>query len=235
MSTTLEHMSVWTLVSDASLLVKTVMLILVAASFISWYVIMQRAMTLRAAARQLQIFQARFNAESDFDRLAADASSRQPIGAEALFLSGYREFKQLHLQAGTPPEAMTEGAERAMYGVIQSEEERLEKGLSLLATIGSTSPYIGLFGTVWGIMNSFLGLSQVEQVSLSTVAPGIAEALIATAVGLFAAIPAVIAYNRFASRAETLMGRYYAFANRLQAIFHRRAHGAAAQPLTAAA
>jgi len=109
---------------------------------------------------------------------------------------------------------------------ITEQEIELEKGLQFLATVGSVSPYIGLFGTVWGIMNSFIGLSQVQQATLSTVAPGIAEALIATAIGLFAAIPAVIAYNRFAARGQTLLTRYYAFGNELQVRLHRTLRGA---------
>ena len=118
-----------------------------------------------------------------------------------------------------------EGVARALYVAISEQEVQLEKGLQFLATVGSVSPYIGLFGTVWGIMNSFLGLSQVQQATLSTVAPGIAEALIATAIGLFAAIPAVIAYNRFSSRSQTLLTRYYAFGNELQVRLHRTLHG----------
>lgn len=117
-----------------------------------------------------------------------------------------------------------DGVSRAMRVAISREEEKLETALPFLATVGSTSPYIGLFGTVWGIMNSFLGLSQVQQATLATVAPGIAEALIATAIGLFAAIPAVIAYNRFSARGEMLIGRYYTFADEFQAILHRKVH-----------
>ena len=117
-----------------------------------------------------------------------------------------------------------DGVNRAMRVAISREEEKLEQSLPFLATVGSTSPYIGLFGTVWGIMNSFRGLAQVQQATLATVAPGIAEALIATAIGLFAAIPAVIAYNRFAARGEMLIGRYYTFADEFQAILHRKVH-----------
>ena len=128
---------------------------------------------------------------------------------------------------------VVDGVERALYVAIAEQEERLERGLTFLATVGSVSPYIGLFGTVWGIMNSFIGLSQVQQATLSTVAPGIAEALIATAIGLFAAIPAVIAYNRFSARAQGLVARYYAFGNELQGRLQRRLAGA--NPVAAAA
>ena len=117
-----------------------------------------------------------------------------------------------------------QGVQRAMRVAISREEERLDRHLPFLATVGSVSPYIGLFGTVWGIMNSFIGLSQVQQATLATVAPGIAEALIATAIGLFAAIPAVIAYNRFSTRSENLLGHYYNFADEFSAILHRRLH-----------
>jgi len=121
-----------------------------------------------------------------------------------------------------------QGVERAMRVAIAREEERLEQHLPFLATVGSVSPYVGLFGTVWGIMNSFIGLSQVQQATLATVAPGIAEALIATAIGLFAAIPAVVAYNRFSTRSEHLLGQYYNFAEEFSAILHRRVHNRAA-------
>ncbi len=117
-----------------------------------------------------------------------------------------------------------DGVARSMRVAISHEEEKLEQSLPFLATVGSTSPYIGLFGTVWGIMNSFRGLAQVQQATLATVAPGIAEALIATAIGLFAAIPAVIAYNRFSARGENLIARYYTFADEFQAILHRKVH-----------
>ncbi|KPX92804.1 TolQ protein [Pseudomonas savastanoi] len=120
---------------------------------------------------------------------------------------------------------MLSGVERALQVAISEQELQLEKGLQFLATVGSVSPYIGLFGTVWGIMNSFIGLSQVQQATLSTVAPGIAEALIATAIGLFAAIPAVIAYNRFAARGQTLTARYYSFGNELQVRLNRTLQG----------
>jgi biopolymer transport protein TolQ len=134
----------------------------------------------------------------------------------------------LSLSTGEPdfvsPDAVMDAVARAMRVAISREEEKLEQSLPFLATVGSTSPYIGLFGTVWGIMNSFRGLAQMQQATLATVAPGIAEALIATAIGLFAAIPAVIAYNRFSARGEMLIGRYYTFADEFQAILHRKVH-----------
>lgn len=127
-------------------------------------------------------------------------------------------------QAGVDPDAVMDAVQRSMRVAISKEEERLDLHLPFLATVGSTSPYIGLFGTVWGIMNSFRGLATAQQATLATVAPGIAEALIATAIGLFAAIPAVIAYNRFSARSETLISRYYTFADEFSSILHRRVH-----------
>lgn len=235
MQTTLEHMSVWGLISEASLVVQAVMAILVLASVSSWYLIIRRSAALHRSERLLRSFQQRFRQGGDLAQLYREG--QQPLPEEAalqrIFLAGYGEFAQLQREAGIAPDAVAEGVERSLYVAIAEQEERLEKGLQFLATVGSVSPYIGLFGTVWGIMNSFLGLSQVQQATLSTVAPGIAEALIATAIGLFAAIPAVMAYNRFAARGQTLVGRYYAFGNELQARLHRRLH--AASPNVAAA
>ena len=127
-------------------------------------------------------------------------------------------------QSGVDPDAVMDAVQRSMRVAISREEEKLEQHLPFLATVGSTSPYVGLFGTVWGIMNSFRGLATVQQATLATVAPGIAEALVATAIGLFAAIPAVVAYNRFAARSEMLIGRYYTFADEFSSILHRRVH-----------
>lgn len=227
MQTTLEHMSVWGLISEASLVVQAVMVILVLASVSSWYLIIRRSVALRSAERLQCGFQQRFRQGGDLAQLYREGQEK-PLPEEAalqrIFLAGYAEFAQLQRQPGIAADAVAQGVERSLYVAIAEQEERLEKGLQFLATVGSVSPYIGLFGTVWGIMNSFLGLSQVQQATLSTVAPGIAEALIATAIGLFAAIPAVMAYNRFAARGQTLTGRYYAFGNELQARLHRRLH-----------
>lgn len=229
MQTTLEHMSVWDLISEASLVVQAVMVFLVLASLSSWYLIIRRSAALHRSERLLHSFQQRFRQGGDLAQLYREGQ-QQPLPEEAalqrIFLAGYGEFVQLQREAGIAPDAVAEGVERSLYVAIAEQEERLEKGLQFLATVGSVSPYIGLFGTVWGIMNSFLGLSQVQQATLSTVAPGIAEALIATAIGLFAAIPAVMAYNRFAAHGQTLVGRYYAFGNELQARLNRRLHAA---------
>ncbi|MET0848032.1 MAG: protein TolQ [Pseudomonas sp.] len=231
MQATLEHMTIWGLISDASLLVKAVMLTLLLASLLSWYLIMQRSLVLKQHERQMNAFVKRFRSSSDLLPLYRDTADSEN-GVEPIFHAGVHEFNYLHQHTGNTAEVVLEGVERALYVAISEQEVQLEKGLQFLATVGSVSPYIGLFGTVWGIMNSFLGLSQVQQATLSTVAPGIAEALIATAIGLFAAIPAVIAYNRFSSRSQTLLTRYYAFGNELQVRLHRTLHG---KPLNLAA
>ncbi|MCD5996818.1 protein TolQ [Pseudomonas sp. CDFA 602] len=221
-----DHSSMWSLVSNASIVVQLVMLILVAASVTSWIVIFQRSNMLRAGRRALDSFEERFWSGIDLSKLYRQAGSNPDpdSGVEQIFRAGFKEFSRLRQQSGVDPDAVMEGVARAMRVAISREEEKLEAGLPFLATVGSTSPYIGLFGTVWGIMNSFRGLATAQQATLATVAPGIAEALIATAIGLFAAIPAVIAYNRFAARSETLIGRYYTFADEFQAILHRKVH-----------
>ena len=221
MHATMEHMTIWGLISDASLLVKAVMVTLLLASLLSWYLIIQRASVLRRLERQLKGFVLRFRGAADLQPLYRDTLQAGEGGIAPIFIAGVQEYQ--HLQGHDP--AVLEGVERALQVAITEQDNELEKGLQFLATVGSVSPYIGLFGTVWGIMNSFLGLSQVQQATLSTVAPGIAEALIATAIGLFAAIPAVIAYNRFAARGQTLLTRYYAFGNELQVRLHRTLRG----------
>ncbi|GAB3370660.1 protein TolQ [Azotobacter armeniacus] len=228
MHATPEQTSVWGLIGEASLLVQLVMLTLVLASLASWYLIVQRSLLLGASERLLKDFLRRFRGTNDLAQLYRETGDELPADAalERLFRAGYGEFQQLGREPGVAPEAVIEGVERSLLVAISEEEERLGKGLALLATIGSVSPYIGLFGTVWGIMNSFIGLSQVQQATLSTVAPGIAEALIATAIGLFAAIPAVVAYNRFSARVASLGSRYYAFGNELQGRLHRRLQAA---------
>ncbi|MEH6348601.1 MULTISPECIES: protein TolQ [unclassified Pseudomonas] len=235
MQATLEHMTIWGLISDASLLVKAVMLTLLLASLLSWYLIIQRSAVLQRNERQFHGFMQRFRSSQDLLPLYREHAQvrEEDAGVTPIFQAGVLAFTQLN-QPSSTPEVVLEGVERALQVAISEQEIQLEKGLQFLATVGSVSPYIGLFGTVWGIMNAFIGLSQVQQASLSTVAPGIAEALIATAIGLFAAIPAVIAYNRFAARGQTLLTRYYAFGNELQARLHRKLHGAPVNLATAA-
>jgi biopolymer transport protein TolQ len=222
MHATLEQMTVWSLVNDASLLVKLVMLTLLAASLASWYLIVQRSLLLGRSERLARDFLRRFRETGDLTTLYREGAERGDAALENLFRAGYGEYAQLRRDPGVARETLIDGVERSLLVAISEQEARLEKGLTLLATIGSVSPYIGLFGTVWGIMNSFIGLSQVQQATLSTVAPGIAEALIATAIGLFAAIPAVVAYNRFSARVAALSTRLYAFGNELQGRLQRR-------------
>lgn len=227
MHATLEHMTIWGLISDASVLVKLVMLTLLSASLVSWYLIVQRSLALSHYERALDRFQQRFRNEPELASLYSEteAAQAQATGIQPVFHAGYAEYMQLRHRSGIEPDAVLSGVERSLQVAISEQELQLEKGLQFLATVGSVSPYIGLFGTVWGIMNSFIGLSQVQQATLSTVAPGIAEALIATAIGLFAAIPAVIAYNRFAARGQTLTARYYTFGNELQVRLNRSLQG----------
>lgn len=226
MQSSLEEMSVWSLIAGASFLVQAVMLILVFASLLSWYLIILRAKNLARTERDIAQFIAQFRQTDDLRHLYVELSKTiKPVaGIQSVFKAGYHEFQTLNQIPNIDSGHITEGTERAMLVAIGEEGAELEKGLSFLATVGSVSPYIGLFGTVWGIMNAFIGLSQVQQATLSTVAPGIAEALIATAIGLFAAIPAVIAYNRFSARSATITSRYYTFGNELQIRLHRFLH-----------
>ncbi|MFA5631978.1 MAG: protein TolQ [Porticoccaceae bacterium] len=227
---TSHDMSPWTLIADASLLVQVVMAILAIASLASWFLIVQRGALLARARRALDGFEQSFRAQQGkLEQMGEQGDNAVPDGARSVFQAGYQEF--LHLSQGeeSEPDAVLEGSQRAMRVAISREEERLGKHLAFLATVGSVSPYIGLFGTVWGIMNAFIGLAQVQQATLAAVAPGIAEALIATAIGLFAAIPAVIAYNRFSSANEHLVQRYYTFAEEFSVLLHRRLHGRAAR------
>jgi biopolymer transport protein TolQ len=219
------ELSVWHLIASAGILVQLVMLLLVLASIISWALIIQRIQVFRKA-RQAQLdFENRFWSGMDLGQLYKEVNDNPTpySGLESVFRAGFKEFSRLRQQS-RDADAVMEGAQRAMRVAFSREQERLEMHLPFLATVGSTSPYVGLFGTVWGIMNSFRGLAQVQQATLATVAPGISEALIATAMGLFAAIPAVVAYNRFASRSESLLKNYETFAEEFSSILHRRVH-----------
>lgn len=192
----------------------------------SWIMIFQRSTYMNAAQRGLAAFEERFWSGINLSKLyrQVNAEPNTDSGMENVFRAGFKEFSRLSQQSGMDPDAIMDGTQRAMRVAISREEERLETALPFLATVGSTSPYVGLFGTVWGIMHAFIGLAKVQQATLATVAPGIAEALIATAIGLFAAIPAVVAYNRFAARSERLLGRYETFADEFQSILHRSVH-----------
>lgn len=224
-----QDMSLWSLIANASIVVQLVMLTLFLASVVSWGMIIQRALLLSRAKKQFLAFEQTFWSGIDLGQLYRDGSVRleqsgMVEGVENLFRAGFKEFTRLRQQAGIESDAIMEGALRAMRVALSREEEYLEKHLSFLATVGSTSPYIGLFGTVWGIMHSFQGLATMHQATLATVAPGISEALVATAMGLFAAIPAVIAYNRFSARVDNLVGNYDTFSEEFSSILHRQAH-----------
>ncbi len=220
-----EPLSFWSLIANASVVVQLVMLILLAASVISWVMIVQRYLYFRRAQQQMHLFEDQFWSGMDLSELyRRDVKAEQMSGAEAIFRAGFKEYSRLKQQSGADADAVMEGCARSMRVALSREEEKLDKHLSFLATVGSTSPYIGLFGTVWGIMNSFRGLANVQQAAISTVAPGISEALVATAIGLFAAIPAVMAYNRFATHSDTLLKQYQNFSEEFTSILHRQAH-----------
>lgn len=223
-----EPLSILHLISGAGLLVKGVMLILLLASVISWALIVQRLLFYRRELRQINVFEDQFWSGMDLAQLYRQGNEGAGQGAingvESVFRAGFREFTRLRQQTGVDAEAVMEGTQRAMRVAMLLEEQKLNRHLPFLATVGSTSPYIGLFGTVWGIMNSFRGLANVQQATLATVAPGISEALIATAMGLFAAIPAVIAYNRFLAQVDVLNSRLDVFTDEFSSILHRQAH-----------
>ena len=202
------------------------MLTLLALSVISWAVIIQRRRLLTSAKKHSMQFEDRFWSGVDLNNLFKELSARgdNNQGMGSLFVTGFKEYSRLTKISGNMPEAVMDGTARAMRVSLSREIEQLETNLPLLATIGSTSPYIGLFGTVWGIMNSFIALGAVENATLAMVAPGIAEALIATAMGLFAAIPAVIAYNRFTTHVEKLEMSYVNFMEEFSSILHRQAY-----------
>lgn len=214
------------LILNASLLVQLVMVSLFITSFISWTMIFNKRVMLNKAKKQADVFEGQFWSFEDLSPLYNRISnSRNPAtGMEKIFESGFKEFARLREQENTQADAIIEGAQRAMRIAMNKEIDNLETNLSFLATVGSTSPYVGLFGTVWGIMNSFRALGNVQQASIALVAPGIAEALIATAMGLFAAIPAVIAYNRYSNDVERLINRYDIFTDEFSSILHRYAH-----------
>lgn len=221
-----EKMSIWSLVVNASVVVQLVMLLLMLASILSWVMIFQRHFFLLRTKRALLAFEERFWSGVDLSTLYREVSQtpNPSCGAENIFRAGLKEYTRLTQQRTVDADAVMEGVQRGMRVAMSREEDKLEQHLPFLASVGSVSPYVGLFGTVWGIMNSFRGLANVHQATLASVAPGISEALIATAIGLFAAIPAVIAYNRFSSKAEYLLGNYETFADEFSAVLHRRVH-----------
>ena len=219
-------LSIIEMVRTASPLVQGVVALLLLASLASWTLIFQKWSVLKAARSAATDFENTFWSGGDLNSLyeRGGRGGRELGGMENLFNAGFKEFVRLRKQAGLTPMASLEGAQRVMRTALNRETDQLENHLAFLATVGSTSPYVGLFGTVWGIMNSFRSLGNVHQATLAMVAPGISEALIATAMGLFAAIPAVIAYNRYVNQTERLVHRYNNFVEEFSSILQRQLH-----------
>ena len=214
------------LVLDASLPVQCVMALLLLASVASWVIIFRKKRVLDRAQKEADGFEERFWAGGDLGRLYTEATGRkqQISGMEAIFEGGLREFNRVRQRRGMDARSQLEGAQRAMRATASRELDGLEHNLEFLANVGSISPYVGLFGTVLGILMSFHGLATMKEATIASVAPGISEALLATAMGLFAAIPAVWAYNRFATRVESIAVRYDTFTEEFSSILQRQAH-----------
>lgn len=216
--------SIWNFIANASWVVKLVIFILMSLSVASWTLVVQRITLLRHFREKTHRFERKFWSGVNLVELH-ETQQRQRASLQGLacvFYAGFEEFSRLNKRPGITPHAILDGCQRAMHIAITQEMQLLEEHLSFLATVGSISPYIGLLGTVWGIMGSFRSLGSVQQATISMVAPGISEALIATAIGLFAAIPAVIAYNRFNNDVEALHQRFELFADELLNILHRQ-------------
>jgi biopolymer transport protein TolQ len=220
------ELNVLQLILEASIPVKMVMVILLLASAASWAIIFRKKTMLDRAEAAADAFEERFWSGTDLAALYKEISADEEhvSGLDGIFEAGFREFSRLRQKRAIDPRAQLEGAQRAMRVALSREVDRLEQSLEFLATVGSTSPYVGLFGTVWGIMLAFQGLANVKEATIAMVAPGISEALIATAMGLFAAIPAVIAFNRYSHKVERLHSRYEAFSEEFSTILQRQAH-----------
>ncbi len=239
-----DGLSVISLIANAGFLVQLVMLILLLASVVSWYMIDRKRTTYKRLTRIADQFEEQFWSGGEMHRIYNDWSGEsnerdrdrdgneggeigkggkgEPEGIVNIFIAGYHEYNRLHHKPNVSRADVVDGVHRSMRVALSREIDNLEIHLSFLATVGSTSPYVGLFGTVWGIMNSFRSIGVLQQVTIATVAPGISEALIATAMGLFAAIPAVIAYNSFAHTAERLTNRYEVFMEEFLSIVNRQ-------------
>ena len=218
-------MSIVGMLFTASIPVQLVMLLLVGASLMSWSIIFTKRRLIRRTKNSSDDFEANFWSGGDLNTLYQGATQKKggSLGMTSIFEAGFREFNRAMQQSGINADKVVEECRRAMRVAQMREVDRLEQGLATLATIGSTSPYVGLFGTVWGIMNAFIGLANVQTATLAVVAGPIAEALIATAMGLFAAIPAVIAYNRYADKVVRLEYRYDGFSEEFSSILQRHA------------
>ena len=219
-----QDLSILAMFWNASVIVKIVMALLLVVSFMSWYFIFHKLFTIRRARGQTEQFERDFWSGNDLNALYQSAvNHRHSTGSlERIFEAGFREYAKLRSQRAADPSVLVDGARRAMRATYQREMDRLESHLAFLASVGSVSPYVGLLGTVWGIMHAFRGLANVQQATLAAVAPGIAEALVATAIGLFAAIPAVVAYNKLSTDFGRYAGRLEAFATEFSAILSRQ-------------
>ena len=219
------ELSIIELFLNASLVVKSVIIILIAASIFSWMLIFERWVYLNKSKDEILIFEENFWSDIGVETLLekSQQEGHEAIGAECIFQAGYLDFKR-HTSQNLDAEIVMESVQRNMRVALSREQVLLEKNLPYLATIASVSPYVGLFGTVWGIMNSFRGLAGASQATLSAVAPGISEALVATAIGLFAAIPALVAYNKFISESDTLLSNFEGFMEEFSAVLHREIH-----------
>ena len=219
-------LSIVHLVMQAGPIVKLVMLMLAIASVISWTFIFAKYKEFKTAINVTNTFEKRFWSGIDLNELYRQVASDHydKSGVEEVFYVGFQEYKRLNTQTGMEPMHVVEGARRAMQAQFNREMDELDNHLPFLATVGSTSPYVGLFGTVWGIMSSFQALANMKQATLALVAPGISEALVATAMGLLAAIPAVVAYNRFSTNADRLATRYETFMDDFTTVLQRQAH-----------
>jgi biopolymer transport protein TolQ len=219
-----QDLSILELILNASAVVQAVIALLVAVSLMSWFYICLKWFTVRDSSRKTDEFERDFWSGGNLNSLYEDAANnRHRAGSmERVFEAGFREFTKLKVQKGLEASDVIDGSRRAMRATYQRELDALEAHLSFLASVGSVSPYIGLFGTVWGIMHAFRALGNVGQATLSSVAPGIAEALVATAIGLFAAIPAVLAYNRFSHDIDRLATRYESFMEEFSNILQRQ-------------
>ncbi len=214
--------SLWGLYARATLIVKLVMWILVLASFWSWSIIIQKLISYRKARREAEVFDRRFWSGDPLDELF-DEIGPEPSGhSERIFAAGMSEWRRSHRTDGALIAGATARIDRSMDVAIAKESEDLQSGLSVLATVGSTAPFIGLFGTVWGIMNAFIEIAEQQNTNLAVVAPGIAEALLATGLGLLAAIPAVIFYNKLSADADRIVANYEAFADEFATILSRQ-------------
>ena len=221
-----QDLSILAMVASASVVVQLVMLLLLVVSFMSWYFIFLKVFTIGRAKRKTEHFERDFWSGSDLAALYQSAvNHRHSTGSlERIFEAGFREFARLRQRRQMDARTMLEGAQRGMRVAETREIDRLEQNLEFLANVGSISPYVGLFGTVWGIMIAFQGLANVKEATIAMVAPGISEALIATAMGLFAAIPAVWAYNRYSNKLERIQTRYENFVEEFSSILQRQAH-----------